>query len=242
MSRSAGFNNEIDDRGTVAIETLIVKAEGADFPDVARNEYFCISVAADAGMTVPGFWLSDDGHLFVMDRFDRSAGQKIGFEDFTVLTQRTTDQKYEGSYEMIAKAVAIYSGNGKVRQAELLFDRVALSCLLRDGDAHLKNFGMLYEHPDAPRILAPVFDVVNTDIYPDLDGRLALKMGGSNTFPTPDDLIAYADNIGVELHYAKNTLDRINTSIESTLKRFKDDPRYQDDLLARMEATIFRSN
>src|SRR5260364_52262 len=47
-----------------------------------------------------------------------------------------------------------------------LFERVALSCWMRDGDAHLKNFGMLYEHPMAPRRLAPVYDVVCTDVYP----------------------------------------------------------------------------
>src|SRR5207253_10127336 len=121
------------------------------------------------------------------------------------------------------------------------FDRVALSCLLRDGDAHLKNFGMLYAHPEAVRVLAPVFDVVNTDIYPELDGRLALKMGGSKTFPTPDDLFKFAETLGVDRRYAGNTLDRINTSIENTMKKFRDDPRYQDDLLDRMQATIFRS-
>jgi len=240
-ANSASLDRGLDDRGTVATETVIVKAEGADFPDIARNEFFCISVAKNAGMAVPGFWLSDDSRLFVMDRFDRTpAGGKIGFEDFTVLTRRTADEKYVGSYEMIAKAVAVYAGDDKVRQAQRLFDRVALSCLLRDGDAHLKNFGMLYDHPDAPRELAPVFDVVNTDLYPDLVGRLALKMGGSNTFPTPDDLIAYAEKIGVSSKYASATLDRINTAIESTLKQFKDDPRYQDDLLDRLEKTIFR--
>lgn len=239
----SGFDPTVDERGSLATETVIVKAEGANFPNLARNEYFCMSVAKDAGLTVPEFWLSDDSQLFVMTRFDRTpSGERLGFEDFTVLTGRTNDQKYEGSYEMIGKAVATYTGDLQIRELERLFDRVALSCLLRDGDAHLKNFGLLYSVPNGSRELAPTFDVVNTDLYPELDGKLALKMGGSKTFPTPDELFNYADTLGVDRKYADNTLNRINTSIEHTLKNLRNDSRYQDDLLDRMESTIFRTN
>lgn len=89
---------------SLPLETVIVKAEGLDFPCLARNEYLCLSVAKEAEFDVPNFWLSDDGLLLIVSRFDRHAdGSAIGFEDMAVLTGRSTAQKYEGSYEMIAK-------------------------------------------------------------------------------------------------------------------------------------------
>ena len=37
------------------LRTVIVKAEGDDFPGLARNEYFCMSVAKEAALEVPDF-------------------------------------------------------------------------------------------------------------------------------------------------------------------------------------------
>lgn len=58
--------------------------------------------------------------------------------------------------------------------------------MVRNGDAHLKNFGLLYEDPFSVTrpVLAPVFDVVTTTVYPHtsqrgatlVDRTLALKL------------------------------------------------------------------
>ena len=37
--------------------------------------------------------------------------------------------------------------------------------MLRNGDAHLKNFGVFYPYPAGPVSLAPVYDVVTTAAY-----------------------------------------------------------------------------
>ena len=80
-----------------------------------------------------------------MSRFDRKAdGTPLGFEDMAVLTGRNTARKYEGSYEMIAKAVGIFTGEYSHIELQRLFERVVLSCKLGDGDAHLKNLGLIY--------------------------------------------------------------------------------------------------
>lgn len=44
------------------------------------------------------------------------------------------------------------------------YEQLVFSIMLRNGDAHLKNFGVLYTHPGDAR-LAPMFDVVTTAIY-----------------------------------------------------------------------------
>jgi serine/threonine-protein kinase HipA len=48
---------------------------------------------------------------------------------------------------------------------EQFFATLVLSVLLRNGDAHLKNFGVLYVSPGDSVALAPVYDVVTTTVY-----------------------------------------------------------------------------
>ncbi|MFP3555677.1 type II toxin-antitoxin system HipA family toxin [Paraburkholderia sp. SIMBA_049] len=226
------------EHAVLPLKTVIVKAEGDDFPGIARNEFFCMSVAKEAGLDVPQFWLSDDGKLFVMARFDRlSDGSPLGFEDMSVLTGKS---KYEGSYEMVAKAVDIYTRSDQ-RQKNRLFERVALSCLLRDGDAHMKNLGIVYDDLTGPRRLAPVFDVVCTDIYPDLDGKMALNLNKSKTFPMHSALIAYGTRLGLRADDSEAIMTRLRDAYATVAKQFEEDRRYQeDDLLRNMRHAIER--
>jgi serine/threonine-protein kinase HipA len=53
-----------------------------------------------------------------------------------------------------------------------------LSVLVRNGDAHLKNFGVLYASPAGPMALAPVYDVVTTTVYIENDVP-ALSLAGT---------------------------------------------------------------
>jgi serine/threonine-protein kinase HipA len=48
---------------------------------------------------------------------------------------------------------------------EQYFATLALSVMVRNGDAHLKNFGILYNQPRSAVSLAPVYDVVTTTAY-----------------------------------------------------------------------------
>src|SRR5499427_4301550 len=81
--------------------THIVKLwEPNEYPQLAVNEYFCLTVARKCGLEVPPFRLAEDGMALVIDRFDlRMDGTYRGFEDFCPLNARRTDEKYRGSYE-----------------------------------------------------------------------------------------------------------------------------------------------
>ncbi|KQR87290.1 hypothetical protein ASG35_24635 [Burkholderia sp. Leaf177] len=230
----------IDSHATLPLKTVIVKSEGDDYPGIARNEYLCMSVAREAGFEVPDFWLSDDGLLFVMARFDRTPeGDALGFEDMSVLTG---NEKYRGSYEMIARAVEVYTGADFRAQAARLFERVALSCFLRDGDAHMKNIGILYSDPTGPRRLSPIYDVVCTGIYPSLDGRMALNLNKSKVFPVPEQLVAYGERLGLKRGEAEAVLLRIDAAFDAVADQLSADARYQaDDLLSRIRGEVRRT-
>jgi hypothetical protein len=61
---------------------------------------------------------------------------------------------------------------------EKLFMLIALNCALRNGDAHLKNFGIVYDDVQGEARLAPVYDLVTTSVYLPKDS-LALTLNGS---------------------------------------------------------------
>ena len=181
----------VPDRPTVPIPSLIVKAASPAYPGLAANEYLCLTAAREAGIETPEFALSDDGQMLVLDRFDLVVHddgrvERLGFEDIAALAglrvrDILSDRKYQGSYQRIAELL---------RQLQLdsdnlhrFFEQVAFSVMVRNGDAHLKNFGLLYRSPEQVW-LAPMFDVVTTSIYkytqspggPELEDRtLALK-------------------------------------------------------------------
>lgn len=190
--KSVATGKDVVDKTTVRSKNLIVKSSGDDYPGLAENEYFCMNIARCAGLEVPEFWLSDNRKLFVVERFDYRDGAYLGFEDMTSLMNRQTDEKYTGSYENVAKAVSIFTSPAFTTSSlESLFRSIVLSVLVRNGDAHLKNFGLLYTHPHSDDChLSPLYDVVNTTVYLPKD-TLALKLNGTKAWPLKKDLITF---------------------------------------------------
>lgn len=187
---------------------LIIKSGRDEFPGLAINEYLCMSIAREAGIPVPPFYLSQNHKLFIMRRFDRDEKlNPLGFEDMTTLMGLSAEQKYSKSYNMIAKAVRLFCAIEHERSSlEQLFDSVALSCIVGNGDAHLKNFGLLYSDPlkrDAR--LAPAYDITNTTAYIPEDA-LALDLDGNRSF--------FASRLGI-LEFAKTC------SIENAEERIR---------------------
>jgi serine/threonine-protein kinase HipA len=154
-------------RGTLSSAGYIVKTWGSDYPQLAANEFFCMTAARMAGLAVPDFHLSDNGGLFVMRRFDRTpTGDAVGYEDMCSLQAFGTARKYAGTYERIARSLKDFvSGEFLPEARRQFFATLVLSSMVRNGDAHLKNFAVLYPSPRGPVRMAPVFDIVTTTAY-----------------------------------------------------------------------------
>lgn len=121
----------------------------------------------------------------MVDRFDlRPNGTYRGFEDFCVLNGRTSDQKYRGSYETsVLKRFEQFARSPELlKDLEKLFTLIALNCAIRNGDAHLKNFGVTYDDVLGQSPLAPVYDLVTTTVYLQKDA-MALTLNGTTTWP-----------------------------------------------------------
>ncbi len=168
-------------RGTLTATGYIVKSWGAEYPHLAANEYFCMTAVRLAGLPVPEFYLSDNGGLFAMKRFDLppDGGPAWGFEDMCALQGVGTSRKYGSSYERVARSIKDFvSGEQLLAARKQFFSLLVLSVMLRNGDAHLKNFGVLYRSPSGPVTMAPVYDVVTTTAYLPLDVP-ALSLAGT---------------------------------------------------------------
>jgi len=211
LSQDRSKNNI--DKLSLKEESVIVKSSGKDFPGLAENEYHCMTIARLAGLQVPSFWLSDDKKLFVVERFDLSEQGYLGFEDMTALMNKQNDQKYDSSYEMVAKAVGLFSSEQyRAESLKRLFETIVLSALLRNGDAHLKNFGLVYTDPTTKDVrLSPAYDLVNTTLYIPKD-TLALRLNKSKAWPTEKQLVDFGGRHCLVGRPAE-VIDRIQTAV-----------------------------
>src|SRR3984893_1028163 len=202
--------------------THIVKFwEPNEFPQLAANEYFCLKTAERCGLDVPRYRLAEDGMALVVDRFDlRPDGTYRGFEDFCVLNARRTDEKYRGSYESsIMKRLAEFANSPHVGEdLERLFTLIVINCALHTGDAHLKNFGVVYDDVQGEARLAPVYDLVTTSVYLPKDS-MALTLNGTTKWASAKELQRFGETrMGSTPARVRQILERIEAAIADTSK------------------------
>jgi len=208
-----------EERGALALPTLILKSGNSDYQNIAINEFICMSIAKEAGLKTPEFWITDDQQLFVMRRFDiTESGQRLGMEDFSVLMGKPGDKKYEGRYETLLRAANLY----EIDVTEM-YEQIVLSLIVGNGDAHLKNYAILYEDVTGPYQLSPIYDVVCTKAYG--DERTALSINDSRNYPHRTYLEKLGKAFGVRepksiIERVSEAIDKISTDYAEVLKQF----------------------
>jgi serine/threonine-protein kinase HipA len=168
----------------------ILKAAGRDYPGLGVNEFFCLRMAQAAGLTTPRFHLADNGELLVVERFDRNKdGRQLAFEEACALMHLPNHGKYRGSYEELADILFKVPCEPLMKTRRDLFKSILLSMVVRNGDAHLKNFGILYDDTSY-KWQAPVYDVVSTIVYEPNDVP-ALTLAGKKAWPDFAELVDF---------------------------------------------------
>ena len=182
---------QLTDKATLSQREYIIKTFSDEYPHLAENEYFSMTALKYAELKVPKFWLSDNKKLFIIEKFTykKTDNNFYGFEEFCVLFGLNKEKKYSGSYEQIAKSIAKISTQ-KGQDLNDFFKMIVMSYLLKNGDAHLKNFGICYEADFSKRFLAPAYDVVNTCVYLSRD-KPALTMFGKKVWVSKETLLKF---------------------------------------------------
>lgn len=179
-----------------ALGDWIIKTPSNQHKDVPQNEFTAMTLASVAGVNVPDMKLvelnnldnlppiklPDEPYAFAIKRFDRKGGQRIHMEDFAQVLVKQPSQKYGASnYENIGKVLYQYSGD-RLADVQQFARRLLVNILLANGDAHLKNWSLLYSDMRTPR-LSPAYDVVTTSVYIEGEKEFALNLNkGKNWY------------------------------------------------------------
>ncbi len=166
---------------------FIAKFNAESEPTLVRNEFLALrwTQAVLGKDEVTGFQLGRveelDEQALVVTRFDRTADNgKLRLEDFAQILNKPRGLdyrgKYEAGYEDVAAAIVAHSARPQI-DLDKFFRRLVVFALVGNCDAHLKNFSLL-ERDEGLR-LAPVYDVINSLLYPTYDRDLALGIDGA---------------------------------------------------------------
>ena len=169
----------------------IVKVPSPHHLNVAENEFAMMHLCAAVGIETPDVKLVDTekveglpdriientSYCYAIRRFDRlDDGASVHMEDFAQVFGLYPEKKYEeAGYATVAAAIGSHSGSSD--ESVEVFRRVLFSGFVGNGDAHLKNWSVLY--PDGRNgILSPAYDFVSTVPYLSEDNH-ALNFSGS---------------------------------------------------------------
>jgi serine/threonine-protein kinase HipA len=165
----------------------ILKPPIRDLDDTIGNEAFCMMLAQTLGLPIPPVTIRRGlDRIFIIARYDRSRNTdgrivRLHQEGFCQALGFLPDQKYESEGgPSLEQCFALLQGKS-IRPAA---DRMALlrwtifNFLIGNADARAKNLAMLFA--DRGPLLAPFYDLICTNIYPDLTERQAMRIGGEN--------------------------------------------------------------
>ncbi|HKY69989.1 MAG TPA: type II toxin-antitoxin system HipA family toxin [Gammaproteobacteria bacterium] len=168
----------------------IVKTPSTKHKDVPVNEYTAMTLASLVGVNIPEIKLvelskldslpqinlPDEKLAFAIKRFDRDGDTRIHMEDCAQVLVKYSHEKYNSAnYEQIGKILYEYSGDG-LTDVQQFARRLLVNILLANGDAHIKNWSLLYSDQITPR-LSPAYDIVTTSVYIDDEKHYALNLG-----------------------------------------------------------------
>ncbi len=200
----------------------IIKTPSTRHKHVPLNEYTAMSLSALAGVDIPDIKLielnrldnlpqinlPDEKLAFAIKRFDRQGNTRIHMEDFAQVLVKYPQRKYDSaSYQQLGRVIYNFSGDG-LTDAQQFARRLLVNILLANGDAHLKNWSLLYQDRIVPR-LSPAYDIVSTGVYMDDETQYALNLGKTKEWlsVTLDHFQTWADKSDIPWRIIKPHID-----------------------------------
>jgi serine/threonine-protein kinase HipA len=194
----------------------ILKLPDPIFSHVPKNEYTMMRFAQAVGIVVPevslvhrdntsgipdSAWRTNEEYCYAVRRFDRgNDGKLIHIEDLAQVRGMYPINKYQGNFETVASL--IYRQRDSISLDEFV-RRLVFFVLIGNGDAHLKNWSLIYRDRRVPT-LSPAYDIVSTEAYP-IDDRpedLGMKFAGNRRFEA------------VRIHHFERLARKLGTSAD----------------------------
>lgn len=164
----------------------ILKPAHYSYDDLIFNEYFCLKLAKKIHLSVAEVELKKvEGISYLLiKRYDRITEnshegiKRLHQEDFCQALGIPSTKKYQNEegpslkncFDLIRE-----KSTAPVIDLEKLLDAVIFNFLIGNCDAHGKNFSLLYLNKLQ---LAPLYDLICTLYYEDIEKKMAMKLGG----------------------------------------------------------------
>lgn len=153
---------------------------------------------------------------YLTKRIDRTKKGKLAMEDLCQLTERLTEDKYQGSYEQTAKAIQKYSVTSGLDVVNF-WEMVLFSFITGNADMHLKNFSLL-EQLGLGMTLSPAYDLVNTALVnPADEEEMALTLNGKKKKLTKQDFIAAMSSSKIDAKQQQNIFHKMEKAMPKWL-------------------------
>lgn len=200
-----------------APSTHILKPAIATWEGLVSNETYCMALAQAIGLQAAPTTAHKVGGIeyLLSRRYDREVEgggtiHRLHQEDFCQALGVPSEIKYQaeggpGLKDCFA-LLRLASSNAVVDLRELL-NAVILNLLIGNNDAHAKNYSLLYERDGKAR-LAPLYDLVCTVYYPEIENKLAMKIGGevNPDLIYPKEIEAFAKEAGLAAAATKRSV------------------------------------
>ncbi|MBF7954200.1 type II toxin-antitoxin system HipA family toxin [Rahnella victoriana] len=227
-----------DDRFNVSTDvggdSWIIKTPSTAHRAVPENEFSAMKLAQVIGVNIPEIKLvelrnlvnlpdiplPDEPYAYAIRRFDRTDEGRVHTEDFAQIFQVYARNKYKGySYDDIGRAL-YRVGAGGIIDIQQMARRMLANILVANGDAHLKNWTVIYPNR-VDAVLSPAYDIVSTKPYVKREEGVALNMAKEKRWGVINmqTFERWAERIGVpwsavEVH--------LNEAIEIARERWPD--------------------
>lgn len=208
----------------------ILKPAHGIYDDVIFNEYFCLKLAKQIGLSVAEVEIKkiEDINYLLVARYDRTilhsqgvdeAIKRVHQEDFCQALGVPSTKKYQNEegpslkqcFNLIREQSSI-----PVLDLERLLDAVIFNFLIGNCDAHGKNFSLLYLEQLQ---LAPLYDLVCTIYYEDIEKRMAMKLGGEYDINKikPEHFDKFSDEVGLSKPEVRNRILKLSDEMMGAL-------------------------
>ena len=206
----------------------IIKTPSTRHAYVPLNEYTAMTLARMVGVDIPEIKLVDMSQLdnlpplnlpqeqyaFAIKRFDRltrsNLTDRVHMEDFAQVLVKYPQEKYNSaSYEQIGRILYQFSGNA-ISDIQQFARRLLVNILLANGDAHLKNWSLIYRDRKTPEI-SPAYDILTTSVYIEGERHFALNLAKNKDWYLTEmsHFQSWSEKAGVPWRMIKPHLDDV---------------------------------
>lgn len=196
----------------VGADSWIIKTPSTVHRNVPENEYTAMRLAQAIGVDIPDIELvalgqldnlpdirlADEPYAYAIRRFDRSESGRVHTEDFAQIFELYAHDKYRGkNYDQIAAYLYDW-GSDPLADVQQMARRLLANILLANGDAHVKNWSMIYPNQTGVR-LSPAYDIVTTRVYIPGESEVALNMAREKHWAmmTMQTFERWAERVGI---------------------------------------------